>query len=390
MDAAEPDAPDPDAGAVPVSGVCDERYDEVRRAFVANFAERGEVGAGVTVIVDGEVVVDLVGGWADEARTRPWQADTLVDVYSVGKAVVALLLLQLVETGAVGLDDPIASVWPEFAAEGKEAATIRHALCHRAGVPAIRAPLTDDDLWRWDVMAEALAATAPWFEPGTRHIYHTNTYGHLIGELVRRLSGELPGGRIRAVAEELDADIHVGLTPAEQARCAEVLWAPGPGQPTADVAAMDDDARLAWQSYFNPPGYSSVGVVNTASWRAAQVPSTNTHATASGVARIYQGLLEPGRLLDPGLLTEATRVQSAGWCPVLGEEVAFGLGFKPTAPRRPFGPHAGAFGHFGTGGAVGFADPEGGVALGYVMNHVIPRWQSSRNRSLIDAVYRCR
>jgi CubicO group peptidase (beta-lactamase class C family) len=140
-------------------------------------------------------------------------------------------------------------------------------------------------------------------------------------------------------------------------------------------------------SYFNPPGYSSTGVVNTAAWRAADIPSTNGHGTARGVARMYEALLEPGRVLSSDLLSEAVSPQSEGFCPILHEEVTFGLGFKPTVPRRPFGPNAHSFGHFGAGGAVGFADPDAGVAFGYVMNHVIPRWQSTRNRSLIDAVY---
>ena len=130
-----------------------------------------------------------------------------------------------------------------------------------------------------------------------------------------------------------------------------------------------------------------MGVVNTAAWRGAEVPSTNGHGSAHGVARLYGALLEPGRVLSPGLLAEATSPQSEGYCPILHEDVTFGLGFKPTVPRRPFGPNPGSFGHFGTGGAVGFADPVGGVAFGYVMNHVIPRWQSTRNRSLIDALY---
>ena len=377
------------SGAVPVSGNCDGRFTQVREAFAANFAERGEVGAAVGVFVDGELVVDLVGGWADEGRTRPWRHDTLVDVYSVGKAFVALLLLQLVDEGLVGLDDPVASVWPEFAVAGKDRATVRDALCHRAGVPAIRERLTDDDLWDWATMAAALAATEPWWEPGTRHAYHTNTYGHLVGEPVRRLTGDLPGRRLRQVAEELGADVWCGLPAAEQARCAEVVWALGGPPPTVEFDAHSGDELMVLLSYFNPPGYSSLGVVNTPAWRSAQVPSTNTHATATGVARIYRALLEPGRLLSPGLLAEATSPQSTGWCPVLGEEVAFGLGFKPTSTRRPFGPHPSAFGHFGTGGAVGFADPGNGVAFGYVMNHVIPRWQSSRNRALIDALYRC-
>jgi CubicO group peptidase (beta-lactamase class C family) len=181
----------------PIGGRCEERFAAVREAFAASFAERGEVGGSVAVIRDGEVVVDLFGGWCDESRRRPWRPDTMVDFYSVGKALVGLLALQLVDAGLVGLDEPIASVWPEFASEGKETATVRHALCHRAGVPAIREPLTNDDLWHWERMTSALAATRPWWEPGTRHAYHTNTYGHLVGEVIRRVTGEMPGARLR-------------------------------------------------------------------------------------------------------------------------------------------------------------------------------------------------
>ena len=374
---------------VPIAGRCDPRFDEVREQFARNFVERGEVGAGLCVLVDGEPVIDLVGGWADADRTRLWRTDTLVDVYSVGKAVVALLALQLVDEGRIALDDPVASVWPEFAAGGKESATIRHALCHRAGVPAIRIPLTNADLWEWDTMTAALAATEPWWEPGTQHAYHTNTYGHLIGGIIHRVTGELPGTRLQSVAEPLGADIWCGLPEVEQARCAEVIWALGEMPPLPDPDTLLGDARMTQLSYFNPPGYSSMGVVNTPQWRATQIPSTNSHATAAGIARIYQGLLEPGRLLSEALLSEATSPQSVGYCPILGEEVTFGLGFKPTTERRPFGPNPASFGHFGTGGALGFADPDASVAFGYAMNHVIPRWQSSRNRSLMDALYRC-
>jgi len=360
----------------------------VREAFAANFAERGEVGAAVCVMVGGEVVVDLVGGWADEARTRRWRHDTLVDFYSAGKAMVALLALQLVDAGLVGLDDPIASVWPEFGAGGKQAATLRHALCHRAGVPAIREPLTNDDLWNWDRMTAALAATDAWFEPGTRHVYHTNTYGHLVGEVVRRVTGETPGRRLRGVADPLGADLWWGVPDNELHRCADVIWAPSTPIGDVDFAALTGEALMIALGYFNPPGYSSNGVVNSVEWRRAQVPSTNGHGTATGIARLYAALVQRGRLLSPELLAEATRVQSDGYCPVLGEDVAFGLGFVPSSARRPLGPNAGSFGHFGTGGALGFADPVAGVAFGYAMNHVIPRWQSTRNRALIDAVYR--
>jgi CubicO group peptidase (beta-lactamase class C family) len=378
-----------DRRAIPVSGRCDERFTGVRAAFRDNFADRGEVGAAVAVFVDGVLVVDLVGGWADAARTRRWQPDTLVDVYSVGKAMVALLALQLVDEGLLGLDHPVTSVWPEFGAGGKEGATVRHALCHRAGVPAIRAPLTNEDLWDWETMTGALADTEAWWVPGTRHAYHTNTYGHMVGELVRRAGGALPGDRLAALAGPLAADVWCGLPTDQQARCAEVIWAFGGSTPVVDFSGMTGDELMVNLGYVNPPGYSSMGVANTAQWRTAQVPSTNTHATATGIARIYRALLEPDLLLSPALLAEATSPQSVGYCPVLGEEATFGLGFTPTTSRRPFGPNPSAFGHFGTGGAVGFADPDAGVAFGYAMNHVIPRWQSTRNRSLVDAVYAC-
>ena len=372
---------------IPVSGHCDTRFLAVREEFVRNFTERGEVGAAACIVIDGVTVVDLVGGWADPVRAVPWRHDTLVDYYSVGKAFVALLALQLVDNGLIGLDDPICTVWPEFANGGKEGATLRHALCHRAGVPAIHEPLTDEDLWDWDRMAGALARTAPWWEPGTRHAYHTNTYGHLIGEVVRRVSGETCGRRLAALADTVEADLFVGVPVAEQQRCAEVLFESSWPRAALDET-LDGDARMEMLSYFNPPGYSSMGVANSTAWRSAEVPSTNGHGSARGVARLYAALLEPGRLLSTDLLAEATSAQSTGYCPILHEDVTFGLGFKPTVPRRSFGPNPGSFGHFGTGGALGFADPVGGVAFGYVMNHVIPRWQSTRNRSLIDALYR--
>jgi CubicO group peptidase (beta-lactamase class C family) len=215
-----------------------------------------------------------------------------------------------------------------------------------------------------------------------------HTYGHLVGEIVRRSSGESCGARLRAAAVPLGADLWFGVPRAEQHRCADVIWEGSPAPPEVQLSELSGDALMTMLGHFNPPGYSSVGVVNTPSWRSAQVPSTNGHGTAGGIARLYSALLDPGRLLSPDLLVEATSPQSQGYCPVLGEEVTFGLGFKPTVARRPFGPNPDSFGHFGTGGAVGFADPSAGVAFGYAMNHVIPRWQSPRNRAVVDALYR--
>lgn len=192
---------------VPISGRCDERFAPVRDAFAANFVEQGEVGAAVSVFVDDRLVVTLVGGWADAGRMQEWRRNTLVDVYSVGKSLVALLLLQLVDDGHLELDDLVASVWPEFACAGKEDATLRHALCHRAGVPAIRRPMTNEDLWDCETLPSTLAATEAWWEPGTQHAYHTNTYGHLIGELVHRVTGDPPGTRLAQPVGSLGADV---------------------------------------------------------------------------------------------------------------------------------------------------------------------------------------
>lgn len=373
---------------MPIDGWCAAGFEPVRAAFAANFAERGEVGAAVHVLVDGEAVVDLAGGWKDEARTTPWQTDTLVNIYSAGKALVSLLVLQLVDSAMLALDQPICDIWPEFAVGGKERATIAHALTHRAGIPAIREPLTDEDLFDWQRMTTALAATDAWSTPGERLVYHTNAFGHLTGEIVRRACGEMPGDRLRTIADPLGADVYFGVPISEQPRCADVIWAPGNPLPTLDsLAGLEGDWLLNALAHFNPPGYSSVGLVNSERWRSMQLPSTAGHASARGLARMYNALLEPGRLISPELLGRATSPQASGDCPILGEHVTFGYGFVPTTQRRPLGPNQRSFGHFGTGGALGCADPDAGVAIGYVMNHVVPRWQSTRNRALIDAVY---
>src|SRR4051812_2264535 len=177
-------------GVIGVSGAHDPRFDDVAAAFAANFDD-GELGAACTVVVDGVTVVDLWGGWADEARTRRWGGDTLCNAYSAGKPLIALAVLQCVADGRIDLDARADVVWPELLA-GQQGATVRDVLCHRAGVPAIRQPLTNDALWDWDAMTAAIAATEPWWAPGTKHAYHSNTYGFLVGELARRITGTLP------------------------------------------------------------------------------------------------------------------------------------------------------------------------------------------------------
>jgi CubicO group peptidase (beta-lactamase class C family) len=383
--------PIPQDRPLPIGGSCDARFAAVRDAFVANFTDRGDVGAAVTVSVGGHVVVDLWGGWQDATCRREWDRDTLVDFFSVTKGLTAICALRLVDEGRIDLDAPVARVWPEFAAAGKERITFRELLSHRAGLPALREPLADGAMLDWPTMTAALERTEPWWEPGSAHGYHVNTFGFLVGEVVRRVTGSSLGALLREhVAAPLGADVHVGLPRSEHCRVADFLWPPGavPGTP---VLASDDE-RMRWNAYWNPPGLSGAGWVNTPAWRSAELPSANGHGSARGVARVYAALARGGsidgvRILSPAILEAAVEEQSCGFDRILQRPSRFGLGFQLTQAERPLGPNPGAFGHFGTGGSVGFCDPEAEVAFGYVMNDLGPRWQNPRNRALIDAVY---
>ncbi len=374
------------AGAPELLGHCDSRMGPVREAFLANFTERGDVGAAVSVTIEGRTVVDLWAGWADSARTRVWERDTIVDVFSVGKPMISLCLLMLIERGELRLDDPVASLWPEFAACGKEAVTARMVLSHRAGLPAIRRPLAADAMYDWQLMSGALAAERPWWEPGSAHGYHVNTFGFLVGEIVRRASG-LPAGRYfqREVARPLGADFQFGVPAEQHGRVAEFMFPP---MPTLDPAAPP---TMAGNAYLNPKGLSGDGTVNTAAWRQAEIPSSNGHSNARAVARIYSALAAPRagvHLLERSTVALAGSEASAGVDLVLDRPSRFGLGFQLTQPERPLGPSPRSFGHFGAGGSVGFADPDAGLAFAYTPNQGLgPRWQNPRNRALIDAVY---
>jgi CubicO group peptidase (beta-lactamase class C family) len=375
-------------GEVPqILGTCDARFAAVRDALADNFGHHDELGAAVAVALDGEPVVDIWAGWMDANRTRPWERDTLVDVFSVGKAMAAICVLLLVERGDIDLESPVAHYWPEFAAAGKSEVTVRMLLGHRAGLPALRDAVPDQAIYDWRFMTVALAAERPWWQPGTTHGYHVNTLGFLTGELVRRVTGDSLGTFFRrAVAEPLGADFHFGLDPCEDGRVAEYTF--GSEASDSDPRSEAPDAErqfLLNRVYLNPPGVSGIGTVNTRAWRAAEIPSANGHATARAVARIYSALGKG--LLAADTLAEATAEQSAGVDFVLGRPSRFGLGFQLTQPERPLGPNPGSFGHFGLGGSLGFADPAAGLVFGYAMNRSGPRWQNPRSRALVDAVY---
>jgi CubicO group peptidase (beta-lactamase class C family) len=377
----------------PLDGHCDPRFSRVKEAFAASLCGAGELGAAVALVVDGRPVVDLWGGYADRACTRPWTRDTVVNVYSVTKGLLAMCAHRLVEEGRVDLDAPVASVWPELAANGKERLTLRQMLAHRAGLPAIRATLAPEALFDWSTMTAALAAEAPWWEPGTNHGYHAVTFGWLVGEVIRRVTGTMPKDFLReALAGPLGVDATIGLDEAHDARCAELR----PGRRVAGVPTLFDrivaqPESMTAKAFTNPISMVMPNTASSRAWRDADLPSVNGHSSARALARIYGALARGGeidgvRVLSRESVARCAEVQSEGEDLVLGVTTRFGLGFMLPQAHDPFA-RPGSFGHPGAGGALGFADPEARVGFGYVMNRMgVEILTDPRAQSLADAV----
>jgi len=393
----------PTAPAVPIEGACDPRFAAVREAFAANFDEPGdpERGGAVCVRVAGRVVADVWGGHVDAERRRPWRHDTLVNAYSVGKGLLAILALSCVEDGLLDLDAPVASPWPEFAAQDKDRLTVRALLGHRAGLPGVRELLPEDAAYDWPRMCAALAAQAPWWEPGAAHGYHVNTQGFLVGELLRRATGRPVERLLRErLCGPLGADYWWGLPAREHARVSTV-FAPQvqltrPEQWALAFPPTGDEAHdtMVWRTYFNPSGLSGIGTVNTAPWREAVIPSTNGHGNARAIAALYDAHLRGGagsgaRVAGAALRAEAVEIVSDGPDRVLSRPSRFGLGFQLPQPARPIGPGPNAYGHFGYGGSLGMVDPDAGLAFAFVTNRPGDRWQTPRTQRLLEAVYAC-
>ncbi|MFF3149906.1 serine hydrolase domain-containing protein, partial [Streptomyces sp. NPDC057927] len=268
-----------------VHGHCDARFAAVRTAFEENFRDRDELGAAVTVTLDGESVVDLWGGWADAARTRPWERETLVNVWSTSKGPTALCAHILADRGLLDFDAPVAAYWPEFAAAGKESVLVRHLLSHRAGLAGLREPHDLAQLCDWELTVERLAAQEPWWEPGTRSGYHALTFGHLVGEVVRRVSGLRPGAFLeREVTGPLGIDFTIGLPEKEAERAAELVHPPVASS-SEQAAIFAQLAPAAVAALANP--LVGAAEANTARWRAAEIPAANGHGTARAVAALY-------------------------------------------------------------------------------------------------------
>ncbi|MGW3635905.1 serine hydrolase domain-containing protein [Streptomyces sp. NPDC005122] len=378
-----------------VRGHCDARFTAVRTAFEENFRDRGELGAAVTVVLGGETVVDLWGGWADAAGTRPWERETLVNVWSTSKGPTALCAHILADRGLLDLDAPVAAYWPEFAAAGKEAVLVRHLLSHRAGLAGLREPHTFEQLCDWELTVGRLAAQEPWWEPGTRSGYHALTFGHLVGEVVRRVSGLLPGAFLeREVTGPLGIDFTVGLPEKEVGRVAELVHPPA-ALSSEQAAIFAQLAPAAVAALTNP--LVGAAEANTARWRAAEIPAANGHGTARAIAALYgifagRGSHGSRQVLSPEAVERVREGQGSCRDLVLGagfeHETQAGLGLWLSGANASYGPNPRAFGHDGFGGSCGLADPEAALSLGYVMNRMGPHIADDpRKMALVDALY---
>ncbi len=368
---------DMEGGDVIVNGTVAEGFEPVREAFAANFALLGEHGAAVAVYRDGRRVVDLWAGTRDVDGTAPWESGTAQIVRSATKGVVAAGLLLLHQRGELDLDAPVGTYWPEYKAAGKERTLVRHLLAHRAGVPVLDRPLTPAEAADPDLGAAAVAAQAPVWEPGTDHGYHAQTYSWLTGELVRRVTGR-PVGEWLAdeIAGTVGADLWLGLPEAERGRVGRVgdIEAPQSAgalklRPKRSVSAAYADPDSLTRRAF--AAITPLPDENDPAYRAAALPASNGIATADGLARVYASLIgevDGGvRLFRPETVELARAEQSAGPDRVLVVATRFGLGHMLHGSASPL-LSPGSFGHPGRGGALAFADPESGVAFGYVTN----------------------
>lgn len=368
-----------------IDGVCAAPFAAVRDAFAANFTEHDDIGASVAVTLDGELVVDLWGGHADEARTRPWRRDTLAGVASTSKTVTALCALLLADRGGLDLDAPVARYWPQFAAAGKADVRVRHLLGHTSGLPGWTEKLAFEDLYDWDKATDLLARQAPWWTPGEASAYHAITQGYLVGEVVRRITGVSLGRFLKhELAGPLGADFHIGLDPADDARLAQSVATP---QPPPGQAADPDSVfvRIAVN-----PAIPALEALD-ARWLRAEIPASNGVGNARSVAVLASLLACEGapsgrRLMSAAGCAAALRQQSDGVDLAFLVPVRWAMGFALDLAGLSFGPRTLFWG--GSGGSLVVVDMARRMSFAYVMNRLKGApFGDPRNARLIAATY---
>lgn len=356
-----------------IDGSSDSAFSSVLDVFTQILEDPEQRGASLCVQVAGETVLDVWGGVIDRHGEQLWQRDTLINIFSSGKPVSAVVLLQLVAEGRLQLDTPLAEYWPEFVAQGKQQITLRQVLSHQAGLPAVLEPLAPEALFDWAQMVDAVQNTPPWWTPGSAHGYAPMTYGWLVGELIRRVDGCEPGEAIaRRIAQPLQLDLHLGLTEQELPRVGDVMRMKGVVTDATSLRLMkaigSDPHGMTAKAFNNPT--SMLTSTNKLEWRRMQQPAANAHSTARGLAGFYTGLLQ-GKLLDTETLNEMLKEHSKGMDLTLLSQTRFGLGcMLEQADQLPASYALGArsFGHPGAGGTVGCADPEREVSVAFVSN----------------------
>lgn len=363
----------------------DSRFESVKDAFVHNFLHHNEIGASLCVIANGKIVVDLSGGWRDSQRTDTWTPHTLVNSFSVGKGILSILLMHALSHSTASADDRLAHHWLELEHSPIGHLTIKELSGHRAGLPSLSSVLSEQDLYNWSHMISSLVQQVPWWEPGTAHGYHVNTFGFLVGELVSRIRNTTHQQLLDPLRPFVANEMYWGVPTQQLKDVATLYW--HEDQQQRETINTHSETSMHALAYNNPPNFSGSRVVNSSVWRQNVHPSTNLHTTARAVALAYESVRNNALNIKPTVLEQGTTTVSRGLDMVLGTETHFGVGFQlPTATRR-FGPHDEAFGHYGAGGSMGFYDPKSHVCVGYVMNQMGRGWQNSRNQALINSVY---
>jgi len=379
-----------------VHGVCDETFKEVRDVLVANLDAGEDLGASVAITIDGAPVVDMWGGWRDADRTQPWEQDTIVNVWSTTKTMTNLSALVLADHGELDVHRRVADYWPEFAANGKEAVEIRHLMSHTSGVSAWAQPVTYDDLYDWERSTAMLAAQEPWWAPGDGSGYHALNYGHLIGEVIRRVDGR---GLKQFVAEELagpfDADFQIGVRSDDLGRVSDVIPPPPLPFDPATLASMDEEFRNAIPVRTLTGPLIDAATANSPGWRGADIGGANGHSNARGVARIQSvigndGVLDGRKILSSDTLDLIWNEQSRGPDRVLILPLRFGIGYGlPEPTTLPYVPEGDVCFWGGYGGSMIVMDRGRRMTVAYMMNKMEPGIIGGlRSAAILDACFR--
>jgi CubicO group peptidase (beta-lactamase class C family) len=372
---------------VNIDGSCDDRFAPVKDAFADNFESRGDLGASVAVSVEGEYLVDLLwGGHLDEDRQEPWREDTIINVYSTTKTMAAACALLLADRGEIDFYEPVKTYWPEFAQNGKGQVQVRHFMSHSAGLSGMDEPFSGEALYDWDAVVEALARQAPWWEPGTQSGYHALTQGHLIGEVVRRVTGQSIGTFYREeFAEPLGADFHIGTGEEHFHRIANMI------PPEAGPDAQVPSEGIAARTFANPVAEALES--RTPGWRKAEIPAANGHGNARSVVKVQSVLANGGEAFGKRVMSEAGcrtifQEQSNGMDLVLGIPVRFGMGYGLNSDAMPLSPNPHTCYWGGWGGSIVIVDQDARMCVSYVMNRMEATLTGDmRGMSIVQAAY---